>query len=347
VRGSVRSLSSNPAKLAHLRAMQTEFEDRLELVEAELLAAASWEAAVRDCTFVLHVASPFPSSRPSNEDELIIPAREGTLNVLRAAAAAGVRRTVVTSSVAAIMSGHDHSRFVAGAAPFTEEDWSVVDSPSIAPYEKSKTLAERAAWEFAQSEEARGMELATVNPGFVLGPPLSSVPGTSVEVMCKLLNRELPRVPRLSFPCVDVRDVARAHLLAMTTGAAAGQRFLCANETLWFKDLGSILAREFNPQGYRVPDKELPHWMLRVASICDKSVRMILPDVGLVRNCDNSKIQSVLGLHFRDSQSTLVDMGHALVELGVVPRSKQYRGQSGREHGHGQSAVGVDVAVGK
>ncbi len=316
VRGTVRSLS-NRSKVAHLDAMATEFDGRLELVEADLTSDAGWDAAVAGATYVLHVASPFPSTRPDDEMELIGPAVDGTRRVLGAVArtAGKVRRVVLTSSVAAVAYGHDRG----SGRVLTEEDWSNPDR--CEPYQKSKTLAERAAWDFvAALPEAERFELAVICPGYVMGPLMSPVGGTSAEVVTRLLGREMPACPELGWATVDVRDLAQAHVLAMTTPEAAGNRYICAGENVWLRDMAKTLAAEFGPQGYRVPTGHLPYALLWIAARFDKTMRMILPSVGRAERVSNAKAVRELGWTQRDPMESILAMARSAIELGMVAK---------------------------
>jgi nucleoside-diphosphate-sugar epimerase len=310
VRGTVRSLS-NQAKVKHL----SEIAPGAELVEADLTSDDGWDAAVAGATYILHVASPFPAAEPEDENELIGPAVDGTLRVLKAAASSGtVKRVVLTSSVAAVAFGHgDRGDYV-----FTEDDWSVVDN--CAAYQKSKTLAERAAWDFVDSLPADGkIELAVINPGFVAGPLLSLADGTSAELVKRLLNREMPACPRFGFAMVDVRDIAKAQIAAMTTPAAAGNRYICAGDHIWLQDMAKILATEFNPRGYKVPTGHLPYPVLWLAARFDKTLRATLVFIGRREPVSAEKARTELGWSQRPYEETLVDMGNSAIELGMVP----------------------------
>lgn len=285
---------------------------QVEVVAADLTSDDGWEAAVDGCSYVLHVASPFPSSVPKNEDELIAPAVDGTLRVLRAAAANdGVRRVVLTSSIAAIVKGHDSS----GTDLRTEADWSVVDDCSA--YEKSKTLAERAAWDHASRH---GQELVVLNPGLILGPLLHAAAGTSVEVVRMLASRDVPGVLRLGFAPVDVRDLATAHRLAMESPQAAGNRYILAGDNLWMRDLAAILAAHLNPQGYKVPTRQIPYVLAWLIARFDPTVRLALPMIGRPERVSATKARAELGWSQRPVEQTLHDTADSLIEHGLVPR---------------------------
>lgn len=315
VRGTVRSRAKDEELRTALGA-HTEVGAGFETVEADLTLDAGWNEAVAGCRYVLHVASPLPSRPPKDENELIVPAREGTLRVLRAAAQAGVERVVLTSSVAAVLYGRDRSR------TFDESEWSNVESSAIGAYEKSKTLAERAAWEFMdQLKPADGrpkMELAVVNPGLVLGPILSADYGTSGEVVKKLMDRDFPAIPNLNWAVVDVRDVAAAHLAAMTTDGAAGFRHILALGNRSMRDLAQVLAAHVNPKGYRVPTGNLPSFLLKIIAWFDPAVRLVLNDLDTQQNVDNTRMREVLGIEPRGLEEMTVSMADSLIEHGVT-----------------------------
>jgi nucleoside-diphosphate-sugar epimerase len=314
VRGTVRHLADT-RKTEHLQRMATALGGSLELVEADLSADRGWREAVAGCRYVLHVASPFPAEVPKDEMDLIGPAVDGTRRVLQACADAGtVQRVVMTSSVAAVAFGHTdgHDRVR------TEADWSQVDNCEA--YQKSKTLAERAAWKYVEQLPAeRRFELAVVNPGFVLGPLLNADPGTSGELIRKLMVREMPACPEVGFAPVDVRDVALAHRLAMERPEAPGNRYICAGEHLWVRDMARVLAAEFNPRGYRVPTGRLPYWLMWIIARFDKAVRLALDYVGRKEIVSSAKAQRELGWTMRPIEETILDTARTMIEYGVVP----------------------------
>lgn len=313
VRGTVR----NPARAEHLRATLerlTSVEGRLDFVPADLEQDGGWEAAMGGAKFVLHVASPIPLAPPKDENALIRPARDGTLRVLRAASQAGVQRVVLTSSIAAIAHGHPHD----DTKVFDEGDWSD-PSKDIGAYERSKTLAERAAWDFVDKLPAdRRLELAVINPGYVFGPVLDGHVGISVGLIRRLLTRDVPGCPRLHLSCVDVRDVAQLHVLAMRTPEAAGQRFVCSGESAWVIDVARILQRHFGPRGFRVPAREVPDWLVHVVALFDKSARLILKELGRPREFSHERATRTFGWQPRGVEEIFIATGESLIEHGLV-----------------------------
>ncbi len=280
--------------------------------QADLTSDAGWREAVEGVDYVLHVASPLPRVLPKNAEELIRPARDGTLRVLRAAAEAGVRRVVLTSSSAAVIYGHgDIGR------PFTEADWSDPESPDNSVYTRSKTYAERAAWEFMASGQT-AMELTVINPVAVLGPVLEADYGTSAEIVLKLLNRSFPGLPRLGFPVVDVRDVADLHVRAMSHPGAAGERFLCASDFLWMAEMAEILRRRFPERAGDIPRRRLPDWLMRLAARFDPVVSGVIFELGIRRECDVSKARALLGFEPRPAAEAVVATAESLIAQGIV-----------------------------
>ena len=313
VRTTVRSLKREPEVRAMLEAAGTDAGDRLAFSAADLTTDAGWPEAVAGCDFVLHVASPFPLNVPRHEDELIVPAREGALRVLRASRDSGVRRVVQTSSFAAIGYGHPLM-----ARPFNEHDWTQMDGPGLTAYVKSKTLAERAAWDF-MAREGGSMELAVVNPVGVFGPVLGADFSTSIEIVKRMMDGALPALPRITFGVVDVRDVADLHLKAMTSPDAAGERFLAvAGDFLSLRDIALVLKRRLGEQARRVPTRELPDWLLRIVALADKSVGQIVPELGKPKNASNEKARRILAWSPRSAEDALVATAESLARLGLL-----------------------------
>jgi dihydroflavonol-4-reductase len=298
VRGTLRSLDKEPAVRAAL-APHAEATSRLSFVAANLLEDAGWPAAVEGARYVLHVASPVPAAPPANEEELIRPAVDGTLRVLRAAKAAGVSRAVMTSSISAVVYNEKGER----GERLDESDWSDLN-PSMRAYEKSKTLAERAAWDFVQVLSGHPpMELVAINPTFVLGPSLLGVENASNELIRKLLHREMPGLPRLYLPIVDVRDVVKAHVSAMTAPEAAGKRFILYGEECSYAEL----AQRLKAAGYKVPTRVFPNWLVRIFAFFDEAVALIVPRLGKRRNLSNRQAKTLLNWRPRPLQETIIE----------------------------------------
>jgi len=321
VRTTVRSLKREPevrAMLQHggISNPESLSSDRLSFVAADLESDAGWPEAVAGCQFVLHVASPFPPGVPKHEDELIIPAREGTLRVLRASRDAGVKRVVLTSSFAAIGYGQPPQQ-----APFNETNWTDPDAEDLSAYVKSKTLAERAAWDFI-AREGGSLELSVINPVGVFGPALGSDYSTSILIVQRMMDGAIPGVPTLSFGVVDVRDVASLHLSAMTNPAAQGERFLAvAGDFVSMLDIAKILKSRMGAAAQRVPTHQLPDLMVRMASLADPAVKLILPELGKQKNATNEKARRVLNWTPRSTEDSIVATAESLLQLGLVKDS--------------------------
>lgn len=318
VRTTVRDLKREPDVRAWLRQAGVEAGAQLAFVAADLEKDAGWAQAVDGCEFVLHVASPFPASIPRHEDELIVPARDGALRVLRAARDAGVRRVVLTSSFAAIGYGQRPR-----SQPFDEHCWTDPAGSDVRPYVKSKTLAERAAWDFVRSEGG-ALELSVVNPVGVFGPVLGADYATSILLVQRLIDGKLPGCPQLHFGVVDVRDVAGLHLLAMTQPAARGERFLAtAGDFMSIQDIARALKRGLGPAARRVPTWQLPNWAVRLAARRDPAVAQIVPELGKRRNGTSDKARRLLGWAPRSREDALVATGESLLRLGLTRDSSK------------------------
>ena len=316
VRTTVRHLKREADVRAMLKAGGAEPGDRLTFFAADLEQDAGWVEAVAGCDYALHIASPFPATVPKNEDDLIVPAREGALRVLRAARDAKVKRVVLTSSFAAIGYGHDERK-----EPFDETVWTDVSGGDVQPYAKSKTLAERAAWDFI-AREGGALELATVNPVGVFGPVLAPDYSTSILMVERLLEGAVPGAPKLYFGAVDVRDVADLHILAMTNPAAKGERFLAtAGDFLSVRDIALILKSRLGAAAGRVPTRQIPNWLVRLAALRDPAIKQILPEIGKVKNATNAKARRVLGWSPRSREEAIGATGESLIKLGLIKGS--------------------------
>jgi nucleoside-diphosphate-sugar epimerase len=305
VRTTLRSLAREPEVRELIGADES---TPLSFVAADLLTDQGWAQAMADAHYVLHVASPFPTAVPRHEDELIVPAREGTLRVLRAARDAGVRRTVVTSSFAAVGYGQPVSH-----QPFTEESWTDPTSPHITAYVKSKTIAERAAWDFIEREGGT-MALAVVNPVGVFGPVLGPDYSSSIEIVRRLLVGAMPGIPRMYTNVVDVRDVADLHVRAMTDPAAAGQRFLAvAGEPVSMVDIARLLRDHLGAAARKVPTRVLPNAVVRLGALFDRSIRQIVPELDRPKRASAAKARRVLRWEPRSNQDALLATAQSLL----------------------------------
>ena len=311
VRTTVRDPAREPQLRAGLAAEVGAPGERLSFHLADLLGDDGWEEAVRGCEYVLHVASPFPPVQPKDPDELIVPAREGTLRVLRASLDAGVERVVLTSSVAAVRNSRERP-----SGPLTEANWTDPDDLALTPYTRSKTIAERAAWDLAR-ERGASERLAVVNPGGFLGPLLGEGRSFSLEMVERLL-KGMPGTPRLGFNLVDVRDVAALHVAAMTAPAAGGERFVAVARFLWMAEVAAVLRQRLGTAAAKVPTRSVPNLVVRAMGLFDPSVRSIAGDLGKKVELSSEKARTSLGWSPRPVEETIVECARSLIERGAV-----------------------------
>ena len=305
VRTTVRDLSREQEVRAGV-ASEVDAGDRLSVLAADLRGDEGWVEAVSGCDYVLHVASPFPPVQPKDPDELIVPAREGTLRVLSASLGAGVGRVVVTSSVAAISGGRRRP-----SGPLGEADWSDPDNPKLTPYARSKTVAERAAWDLV-GERGEAGKLAVVNPGAIIGPVLSEDRSYSLQVIERLLGG-MPGVPRIGFSFVDVRDVAGLHLRAMLAPEAGGERFIAADRFLWMSEIAAVLRERLGEAAAKVPSRNVPSPLVRAMGIFDPSIRSIVGQLGKRTEVSSEKARTLLGWSPRPIEESIVDCAQSLI----------------------------------
>lgn len=306
VRTTVRSLSKE-SQVRDAVGSEIDPSDRLTVLAADLSSDDGWPEAVAGCDYVLHVASPFPSKQPKDPDELIVPAREGTLRVLRASLDAGAKRVVITSSIAAI-------RLSEGAAARTlnEEDWTNPDSPGLTPYVRSKTIAERAAWDLVRERGAED-RLAVVNPGAIIGPVLNDDLSYSLQSVQRLLEGT-PGAPRLGFSLVDVRDVADLEIRAMTTPEAGGERFIATTQFLWMAQIAEILRERLGEQASKVPTRTIPNILVRAMAIFDPGIRSVVGGLGKRTDLSSEKARTTLGWAPREIEDSIAETAESLIE---------------------------------
>lgn len=294
--------------------------ERLSFVRLELTRDEGWNEAATGCTYLVHTASPVPSGPVKDADAVVGPAREGTLRALRAARRARLKRVVLTSSTAAVLWGHARD----GSKVYDEKDWTVL-TESVAAYERSKTLAERAAWDYvAALPESERFELVALLPGAILGPLLDddfSVSGTIVKA---LLGREFPGVPDLGFALADVRDAAEMHVVAMLHPAAAGERFIVAGEHVPLKDIAALLARHYAARGFRVPERRLPSLLIKTMAWWDATAALTAHELGKRQDVSSQRAREVLGWRPRSTEEMVLAMAESMVAHGVVvaPKAK-------------------------
>ncbi|HEY0516854.1 MAG TPA: aldehyde reductase [Solirubrobacteraceae bacterium] len=312
VRTTVRDLAREQ-QVREKVGSQLDAGERLEVVAADLLNDEGWAEAVDGCAYVLHVASPFPPAQPKDPDELIVPAREGTLRVLRAALAAGVERTVVTSSVAAVRNGTPDQT----GRELTEQDWSDPQNTKLTPYTRSKTIAELAAWGIVREQGAEE-RLVTIQPGAIVGPVLGDDRSYSLEVVERLLEGRMPGLPQLGFSFIDVRDVAALHVVAMTAPEAAGQRLIAAGSFLWFSDVAAILRDRLGEDARKVPTRKIPNFVVRGMALVDPSVRSVAGELGQKTTYSLENAKRRTGWTPRPVEETIVDCARSLLGQPVA-----------------------------
>ena len=308
VHTSIRDL----AKESAVRATLSVDNSKLKFFAADLMSDTGWAEAMAGCSYVAHVASPLPTDAPKHEDELIVPARDGALRALKAAKAAGVKRFVMTSSMAAIAYGHGGTKSV-----FTEADWTDPTSPDAYAYVRSKTIAERAARDWVAAEGG-DMEFVSVNPSLVLGPLQSGDFSTSLEAIKKLLEGSMPGMPNLGFGIVDVRDVADMHVRCLTAPNMAGERFICSGPFLMMDQVAAILREGLGPQARKVPKLKLPNWLVRIAARFDPVISQVIGELGKRRESPPVHAREVLGWIPRPATESILDTARDMIRLGIV-----------------------------
>lgn len=290
----------------------TDFTD-LTFMDADLTSDRNWENIMEGATYVIHPASPTPTLNFKNEAEMIRPAVDGVLRVLKAARDNHVKRVVLTSAYGAIFAGHKNRN-----RPYTENDWSNLNSKKIHPYQKSKTLSERAAWDFIK-KEGNGLELSTVNPVAVMGPVLASDYSHSNIQIQQLLEGKIRAVPKVDSGYVDVRDVASLHILAMTSPKANGERFLATTgETLSMLDVANILREKFPQYTNKLPTKTMPNFIIKIAALFNPQLRMVASLLDVYAQTSNKKAKTVLNWKPRSARESIIATAKSMIDLGIV-----------------------------
>jgi dihydroflavonol-4-reductase len=309
-RTTVRDLAREGEVRANVGS-QVEVGDRLTVLAADLTDDRGWAEAVEGCDYVLHVASPFPPAQPKDPDELIVPARDGTLRVLRASLAAGVKRIVLTSSVAAVRNAGPDS--ISNGRDLTESDWTDPENPSLTPYTRSKTIAERAAWDYMREQGAED-RLVTVQPGAIIGPVLGNDRSYSLQAVDRMLTGRMPGLPRLGFSFIDVRDVAALEVAAMTAPQAAGQRLIAASSFLWFSDVAAILRAQLGADARKVPRRKVPNAVVRLLALFDPEIRSVVDELGQKTTYSIENARQRVGWAPRPVEQTIIDCARSLLD---------------------------------
>ena len=314
VRGSVRSKGKirtvREALSRHLSDPQPMLE-RLEFVELDLSNDNGWNTAMSGMDALIHAASPFPLVQPKDANEVIGPAVDGALRALQAAKASGVKRVVLTSSGYAMI----EKALEPGRTEYNEDDWSDPNDPTSTPYSRSKTLAEKAAWDYVKNQ-APEIGLTVINPGLVLGPPLDTELSTSIKVVKRLLDGRDPALPHFGFPVVDVRDVAEAHLRALDRPQAIGKRIMVAGDFMWFVDMATAIKAAFPER--KIVTRVAPNWLIRILARFDGEIRPIAPVLGVKRTVSNARARELLGLEFIDVRESAADSARFLIVNGLA-----------------------------
>jgi dihydroflavonol-4-reductase len=308
VHTTVRSL----AREAAVRQLLAVDNGRVKFFAADLNADAGWAEAMAGCGFVAHLASPLPAGVPKDASDLIVPARDGALRALRAAKSAGVKRFVMTSSVAAIAYGRGR-----GVHNFTEVDWTDLSKPGISPYVQSKTVAERAARDWVAAEGG-GMEYCSICPSVVLGPVWSADYSASVVIVKRLLDGSIGACPDFGFGVVDVRDVADLHVRALKAPDMAGERFIASGRFVKLREVADLLRDKLGPEAQKVTTRNVPDFLVRVAALFNPLAKAVVRELGSVRNQDASHAKAVLGWKTRPIEESIVDTARCLIDLGIV-----------------------------
>ena len=285
---------------------------KLRFFAADLENDAGWAEAMAGCSHVAHVASPFPLDVPKHADDLVVPAREGALRALRFARGAGVRRFVLTSSMAAIAYGHGQDREL-----YDESDWTNLDNPGVMPYPRSKTVAERAARDWVAAEGG-DLEFASVNPAAVFGPLLSDDLSTSIELVKQLLEGKVPMCPDIGFGIIDVRDFADLHYRALTAPDIRNERYVCSGPFLKMIDVANILTANLGDKARKVPTRKMPDWLLKLFALVRPELKQLVAELGNVRGGDSRHAIDTLGWTVRPPEEAILATAHSLIERGIV-----------------------------
>lgn len=312
VTGTLRDLKRADS-LRSIISKHTDNIDNLSFFQAELLDKEVWKEASKNKDYVIHAASPFPRELPKDENDLIIPAKEGTLNVLNAAKANNVKRVILVSSISTVVYGKTKAEM---DQVFTEENWTdIANKIDTKPYIRSKTIAEKAAWNFMEREGA-GMEMVSILPGAMLGPVLEEDFGTSANIVIKILDGKMPAMPKIAFEIVDVRSVAQLLVDVIEKEHAAGNRFMASSGHMTMKQLANVL--KLNYPAKKIKSYEMPNFLSRFIALFEPSLKPILLDLGITRKIDASKAKRVLGWKPISKEDAILDCAKSVLNIGII-----------------------------
>ena len=313
VRTTLRTISRKNEIIEMMEASGIGNLSNLSFFETDLLKDKNWNEAVKGCDYVLHVASPIFLRLPKDEDEMVRPAVEGALRVLKAAKEAGVKRVVMTSNFGAVGYSHKDS-----SKPITEESWTNPNEKGLSIYNKSKVLAERAAWNFIQNEGGT-LELSVINPMAIFGPSLNATLSSGFDLLLKVLNGTMKAIPDIRLGIVDVRDVADLHIRAMLNPNAKGERFLAlAGGTMSLLEISMFLKKQMPDIAKRASSKSMPTWLIKIAALFNKQAKAILPMVGINRNATNEKAKTMLKWNPRSNEEAILATVESLVKYKAI-----------------------------
>ncbi|ETZ22056.1 aldehyde reductase [Pedobacter sp. V48] len=310
VRATLRDLNKQDKVIDMLKKGGITNFNNLSFVKADLTSDDNWKLAVKDCDYVLHVASPIFLKLPKHEDEMIRPAVDGTIRVLKAARDTGVKRVVMTSNFGAVGYSHKDKTTL-----ITEESWTDPNEKGLSAYNKSKVLAESAAWDFME-QEGGSLELSVINPMGIFGPSFTKDLSSGFELLQKVMDGSMKALPNISLGIVDVRDVADLHIRAMTNPQAKGQRFLAlSGGTMSLLEIADFLKNELPEAAANASTKTIPNWLIRIAAFFNAQAKAIAPLVGIYRNASNEKARTLLGWAPRSNQAAILATAKSLVEF--------------------------------
>lgn len=313
VKTTLRNINRKDEVLEMLKVGEVSAFENIEFVQTDLTSDEGWDEAASECDYVLHVASPINLEVPKDENDFIVPAMKGTQRVLKAARDAGVKRVVMTSNFGAVGYSHKDTTKI-----ITEEEWTDPNEKDLSAYNKSKVLAERAAWDFIRKEGGK-LELAAINPMAIFGPALGPKLSSGFVLLKNVLDGSLRAIPNMTLGIVDVRDLADLHTRAMTNPAASGQRFLAlCGGIMTLPEVAVLLKEKLGEKALKVSTRKLPDWNVRIAALFSPTAKNLLPQLGRYRNASNEKAKTLLGWQPRTNEEAILAAAESLIRFGWI-----------------------------